>query len=372
MTGGGRSIRVLALATNPAQAPSTRFRVLQWEPALRRAGFELTLDAFYSAQATADLYRPGRYATKLAHFVGGLVQRGRVLQRAAGAADLLLIHREACPLGWPLGLQRVREFPGAVVYDYDDAMFLHQRKGRGLLHRLERVDTPGRLMAASDAVLAGNSFLGEYARGHAGNVVVLPTCIDTERFRPAEGVRADGTCVVGWIGSHSTAKYLVSLVPVLEAVAREHPFRLAVVGSPAPLRVEGVAVDHAPWSLEREVADFQRCDIGVSPLWDDAWSRGKCGFKAIEFMACGIPVVAAAVGANFDIIEDGVNGFLAATPGEWREKLGWLLADAPLRRKLGRAGRETILARYSLDAHAPTIIGALRSAIGRAASRRGR
>jgi len=372
MTRTYRPVRVLALATNPAQAPSTRFRVLQWEAALRRAGFALTLDAFYSEPATADLYRPGRYARKLAHFVGGLVRRARVLASAARTADVLLIHREACPLGWPLGLRHVRNFPGAVVYDYDDAMFLHQRKGRGLLHALERVDTPGRLMAASDAVLAGNEFLAGYARDHASNVVVLPTCIDTERFRPADVPRADTTCVVGWIGSHSTAKYLESLVPVLEAVGGDHPFRLAVVGSPAPLSVRGVTVDHAIWSLEREVADFQRCDVGVSPLWNDDWSRGKCGFKAIEFMACGIPVVAAAVGANYDIIEDGVNGFLAATPEEWREKLGWLLSDPPLRRKLGRAGRETILARYSLDAHAPTIVGALRSAVDRAASRLGR
>jgi hypothetical protein len=121
MTRAGKPVRVLALATNPGQAPSTRFRVLQWEPYLRRAGFDLTLDAFYSEPATADLYRPGRYATKLAHFAGGLARRARVLARAAREADLLLIHREACPLGWPLGLRRVQAFPGAVVYDYDDA-----------------------------------------------------------------------------------------------------------------------------------------------------------------------------------------------------------------------------------------------------------
>lgn len=366
MTPGARSpgdLRILALATNPPEGASTRFRVSQWKPYLERAGFRLQVQAFYSSAASRNLYDRGRYAEKLAHFLAGALRRFRALASAARSADILLIHREAFPLGWPIMFGRLREFPGPVVFDYDDAMFLPQRQGRAGLSWLERLDTPAQVMALSDVVLAGNDFLVDYARRHARRVVLLPTCIDTEKFRPSDRLRTSDRCVVGWIGSHSTARYLRSLLPILERVAGEHRFHLYVVGSPTRLHSRGFELTQALWALEREVEDFQRCDVGVYPLWDDDWSRGKCGFKAIQFMACGVPVIAAAVGVNQDIIQDGVNGFLAATEEEWVEKLKWLLSDPRLREKLGRAGRETIVERYALAVHAPTVAAVLRSAI---------
>ena len=366
MSGGARItgiVRLLALVTNPPEGASTRFRVLQWKPYLERAGFTLQVQAFYSAVASRIVYQPGRYPAKLAHFVAGAVRRSRAFASAARSADILLIHREAFPLGWRLMFSRVRKFPGPVIYDYDDAMFLPQRQGRGVLSWLERLDTPAEVMALSDAVLAGNSFLADYARRYARQVILLPTCIDTDKFWPSDRLRTSDSCVVGWIGSHSTAKYLQSLLPILERVARGHRFQLYVVGNPTPLDSPGFEITQALWGLEREVEDFRRCDVGVYPLWNDDWSRGKCGFKAIQFMACGVPVVASAVGVNREIIQDGVNGFLAATEEEWVEKLGWLLSDPSLREKLGRTGRETIVERYSLAVHAPTMAAVFRSAL---------
>lgn len=266
-------------------------------------------------------------------------------------------------MGWRLMFRRIREFPGAVIYDYDDAMFLAQRQDRGVLSWLEVVDAPAQVMAMSDVVLAGNKFLADYAHRYAKQVVLIPTCIDTEKFRPSDRSRSSDGCVVGWIGSHSTAKYLRSLLPLLERVAGTHRFHLYVVGDPEPLWARGLKMTQAPWAIEREVEDFQRCDIGIYPLWDDDWSRGKCGFKAIQFMACGVPVVASAVGVNCEVIQDGVNGFLAASDEEWVEKLGWLLSDPLLREKLGRAGRETVVEQYALDVHAPAMTAVLHSAI---------
>lgn len=357
--------RILALATNPIEGASTRFRVFQWKPYLERAGFKLQVQVFYSAAASRMLYHSGKYPAKFRHFVAGAIRRCRALASAARSADILLIHREAFPLGWRFAFRRIREFPGAVIYDYDDAMFLPQRQGRGVLSWLEGLDAPAQVMALSDVVLAGNKFLADYAHQYARRVALLPTCIDTEKFRPSDRPRSSDKCVVGWIGSHSTARYLRSLLLVLERVASEHRFDLYVVGSSAPLHARGFEVTQAQWCLQREVEDFQRCDVGIYPLWDDDWSRGKCGFKAIQFMACGVPVVVAAVGVNREIIQDGVNGFLAATDKEWEEKLGWLVSDPSLREKLGRAGRETILERYSLDIHAPRLISALQEAVGR-------
>ena len=355
--------RLLAIATNPEVGASTRFRILQWRPYLEQAGFSLWLDAFFSGAGAEVLYRRGQYVAKLGFCAAGAVRRLTGLARASRRADVLFIHRETFPLGWAVGVRLLKRFAGAILYDYDDAMFLPQRQGRGALGRFEALETPKRLMAMSHTVLAGNSFLAEYARPYARRVVVLPTCIDTSRFRPPERPSArDGCLRVGWIGSHSTTKYLQSLRTVLEAVGQRVPFRLDVVGSSSSLSVPGIAVERSRWCLEREVDDFARCDIGIYPLWDDPWSLGKCGFKAIQFMACGVPVVAAAVGVNRQIIEDGVNGFLASTPEEWIAKLSTLLTEPGLREQFSRAGRRTIEERYSLTAHAATLLRVLQAA----------
>ncbi len=359
-------MRILAIATNSETGASTRFRVVQWGPYLARAGFSLSLDTFFSSAGAEVLYQPGRRLSKLAYVLSGTVRRWVNLARAPRMADLLFIHREAFPLGSKLFFKKLKKFSGPIVYDYDDAMFLPQRQGRGILARLEDLETPKEIMALSDVVLAGNQFLADYARRYASRVVLLPTCIDPEKFRPSDRPRSSDRCVVGWIGSHSTAKYLRSLLPILEQVAGEHRFALYVIGNPTPLCARGLEITQALWALEREVEDFQRCDVGVYPLWDDPWAQGKCGFKAIQFMACGVPVVASAVGVNREIIQDGVNGFLAATEEEWVEKLGRLLSDPRLRVKLGQAGRQTVEERYSLDIHAPTMISVIQEAVGQA------
>ena len=356
--------RILAIATNPETGASTRFRVLQWVLALEAAGFTLTLDAFFSAGDAAALYRRGGLLSKVGSAAAGTVRRGMTLLRAPHRADVLFIHREAFPLGRRLFWSALKRFHGPIIYDYDDAMFLPQRAGRGFLARLEDLETPKAVMAMSTLVLAGNEFLATYARSYARRVVVLPTCIDTQRFVPRTRQKDPrAPLILGWIGSHTTAKYLHSLRRVLEAVARTVPFRLYVVGSPEPPTVHGVDVDVARWSLGREVEDFQRCDIGLYPLWDDPWAQGKCAFKAIQFMACGVPVVAAAVGANQHIIQDDANGYLASSEDEWVEKLTRLLVDPTLRDRFAQAGRQTIEARYSLVAHARTLVDALTNAL---------
>jgi glycosyltransferase involved in cell wall biosynthesis len=169
-----------------------------------------------------------------------------------------------------------------------------------------------------------------------------------------------GDPVVGWIGSPTTAPYVQRLASVLQRARARHPFRLRISGAGVPLDLSGIVGEHPPWTLDREVQLFNTCDIGVYPLLDDEWSRGKCGFKAIQFMACGVPVVASAVGVNREIIQDGVNGFLASSDDEWVEKLGRLLADGGLRRRFGEAGRRTVEDRYSLRIHAPMLAATLR------------
>ena len=151
----------------------------------------------------------------------------------------------------------------------------------------------------------------------------------------------------------------------MRTVASKHCFVMRISGAGNIIELPGVDVENPAWALDREVSLFNTCDVGVYPLADDEWSKGKCGFKAIEFMACGVPVVAAAVGVNREIIQDGVNGFLASTEAEWVEKLQRLLEDPALRARFAEAGRRTIEERYSLRAHAPRLAAVLRTAAER-------
>jgi len=223
-----------------------------------------------------------------------------------------------------------------------------------------------RILERSTHVTVGNEFLASFARRHNPRVSVIPTAVDTSRFAPrATGPDTMGLPVVGWIGSPTTFPYLQGIAGILRTVAERHPFVLRVSGAGRPVAFNGLQVEDVPWSLADEVRLFNTCDIGVYPLTDDDWARGKCGFKAIQCMACGVPVVASAVGVNREIIEDGVNSFLATTAGEWIEKLGRLLGDRALREQMALRGRRTIEERYSLKVTAPKLAAVLASAAGR-------
>jgi glycosyltransferase involved in cell wall biosynthesis len=188
--------------------------------------------------------------------------------------------------------------------------------------------------------------------------------VDTDRFvprrDPPRAGNGDREPVVGWIGSPTTVPYIRGLAAVLKRVAERRRFVLRLSGAGEAIEMPGVKVENPTWSLEGEIGLFNGCDVGIYPLVNDDWSKGKCGFKAIEFMACGVPVVASAVGVNREIIQDGVNGFLASTDDEFADKLERLLADPALRRRFAEAGRQTIVERYSLQVHAPALAGLLR------------
>ena len=358
-----RPLKLLALSPVPAEGAGCRFRVMQYVPALERAGFSVTIAPFFDAAFFDLVYRPGRYAEKFGAFVRQSLARLRLLM-SRDSYDAFLVYREAYPFGPPLVetlLAHARGRP--LVYDFDDAIFLsNSSEANRFASALKYPQKVAAIIKRSALVLAGNEYLADYARAYNSAVTVLPTCVDTNVFVPRQAPRPAGDpLLVGWIGTPTTATYLKSLGPSLSRLASRHPFVLRVSGSGGPLEFSGVTTMNEPWSLEREVELFNTCDIGVYPLTDDEWAKGKCGFKAIQFMACGVPVVAAAVGVNREIIEDGVNGFLASTDDEWVEKIGRLMASPELRRRLGEAGRRTIEARYSQRVHAPALAATLES-----------
>ncbi len=357
-------IRVLVLSPIPEEGAGCRFRLSQYVPYLESQGFDVTISSFYTRDFFRLVYRPGHFLRKSAAFLRLLKERWKVLGDL-DRYDLVWLYREAVPAGPPSIERRIAKRGVPIVYDFDDAIFLPSSSDANKAFAF--LKNPGRtaeIIKFSQHVMVGNSFLAGYARRFNNAVTVVPTVVDTTRFVPRQDrdrVPETGP-VVGWIGSPTTFHYLESMAGLLRDVATRHRFTLKVSGAGKRVECDGVHVQDVPWSLDEEVRLFNTCDIGVYPLDDDDWARGKCGFKAIQFMACGVPVVAAAVGVNREIIRDGENGFLASSRAEWTEKLERLLTDAPLRERFARAGRQTIEERYSLRVTAPRLAGILRSA----------
>ena len=280
---------MLALSPVPEEGAGCRFRIAQYIPRLAAQGFDVTVSPFFTQEFFRLVYRPGHYAEKAAFFLRRSLDRFAQLLHAADY-DLLFVYREAFPIGPPVlewFLSRGGRPP--MVYDFDDAVFLpntsEANRVISFLKSPRKVDT---IVEKSAAVIAGNEYLARYARGHNAHVTVIPTCVDTDLFVPRSGAASSGRLVAGWIGSPTTASYLETLAPALTRAHRARPFELRVAGAGRDLTVDGVTVANVQWSLSEEVRLFNTCDIGVYPLTEDEWTNGKCGFKAIQFMACGV------------------------------------------------------------------------------------
>ena len=357
-------VRALALSPVPYEGAGCRYRIAQYIPHLAAEGIDLEIAPFYDREFFELVYRPGRGGRKAMLFLRQAAARLRTVLRHA-RFDVMLIYREAMPVGPPLVESLLAGAKVPLVYDFDDAVFLpNTSEANRWVAAFKQPQKTGAIIRRCDQVIAGNEFLADYARRFNKSVHVVPTSIDVERFVPRVAPAPAGApLTIGWIGTPTTAIYLEPLFPELRALAATHPFHFNLTGAPGDVAVPGVDVRNVSWSLEREVELFNTCDIGVYPLPDTDWARGKCGFKAIQFMSCAVPVVASPVGVNREIIEDGVNGFLASTAGEWRTKLAALMTDADLRRRLGAAGRRTIQQRYSLQVNGPRVAAVLGAAV---------
>jgi glycosyltransferase involved in cell wall biosynthesis len=360
-----RPPRILALSPFPEEGAGCRFRVSQYVPTLEAAGFEVTVRPFFSPDFFRLVYRNGQYLRKTVQFAGLAAQRLLSLTDVS-RFDLILIYREAFPIGPPF-IETALALRGApIVFDFDDAIFLPNASAANrFMASLKYPRKVATIIRNSSFVIAGNEYLAEFARTYNDSVAMIPTSVDTTKFVPRCGPRPPGDPIVGWIGSPTTAPYVQSLGRAFQRVAARQRFTLRVSGTGQAVQFPGVTVANEPWSLECEVELFNTCDVGVYPLADDEWSKGKCGFKAIQFMACGVPVVASAVGVNREIVQDGVNGFLASSEDEWVEKIDALLSDPALRARFAEAGRRTVEERYSVRVNGPKLVARLRDVLRR-------
>ncbi|MCF6285560.1 MAG: glycosyltransferase, partial [Candidatus Hydrogenedentes bacterium] len=206
--------------------------------------------------------------------------------------------------------------------------------------------------------VVGNETLAAYVRPINPNVTLIPTCIDMTRHEEKRYAGQDHV-ILGWTGLKDNLGYLEPIEAVLQDLAREHGVVLHIATGKPPYTLNGVTVENESWCLEREIDYLQKADIGLMPLHDTPRARGKCAFKALQYMAVGTPVVLSPVGMNAEVVTDGVDGFHATTPEEWHDKLTRLIVDRELREKMGRAARETVQTRYSHEVYYPVLKKAL-------------
>ncbi len=277
------------------------------------------------------------------------------------AFDLLWIEYELFPW-FPATAERLlARVRTPFLVDYDDPIYHRYELHGSRLVRLLLADKIDMVMRRATAVTVGNDYLGERARAAGARCVeYLPTVVDLERYR-TDPPFGGGPFTIGWIGSPSTARYLVPLAPMLANFCQARGARLVVVG-PRDVRLDHVPLELKPWSEVTEVADILGFDVGIMPLPDDPWERGKCGYKLIQYMACARPVIASPIGANRQIVEHGVNGFLATTDEDWRSALDMLYAAPELRARLGRAGRQKVETSYCTQVTAPRLASLLKMA----------
>lgn len=364
-------LRVLALVPYPPRTtPSQRYRIEQWQPFLERAGITLELSPFATDALMKVLYKPGHLVSKAWRLAAAFTRRSFQLSQL-GRYDAVLIHRAACLAG-PALLERAISLLGKpVIFDFDDAIYLlHTTSANETFGWLKFPGKTASICRASTHVVVGNSHLADYVRQYNDRVTVIPSSVDTARYHPTTVRRQEGTAVVGWMGSSTSQMHLEAFAPLLRQLQSHLDFELRVVSDRHPV-LPGVRSVWRPWSAETEIQELSEFDIGIMPMPDDQWTRGKCAMKALLYMAMGIPVICSAVGTNREVIEHGRSGLLAVTDEDWHAQLEELLLDRGERIRLGAAGRETVEQHYSMERCAASFAEVVEQAVANGRSAEG-
>ncbi len=338
----------------PGQAASQRFRVEQWLPVLEEQHIKYKLVPFWDAATWAILYQPGHTLQKVTGLASGFLRRLLLLPTLRKYA-YVFVHREATPLGPPwFEWLAAKVFREKLIYDFDDAIWLANTTSENRhVAKYKQHQKVARICQWSYKVSCGNHFLQKFASKYNPSALYLPTCIDTLTYHNQLKQQHTPRVVIGWTGSHSTLPYLQLLVPVLQKLEQLYDFDFLVIADTKPV-LPLRSLKFIPWQQHTEIADLLQINVGVMPLPDTEWAKGKCAFKALQYMALGIPAVVAAVGANTTAVPDGEAGYTCATPKQWFLRLEQLLLHPTLRAEMGENGQKWVNEHYAAQAHAHT------------------
>jgi len=326
-------------------------------PYLHEKGFECTFAPLVNEKDDNVLYAEEHYFSKFIITIKSFFKRLSDV-RAASKFDIIFIQREAYLLGTAYFEKQFKRSGAKVVFDFDDAIWLTNvsdvNKKFGWLKRPTKT---AEIISISDLIISGNSYLADYARTYNPEVIMIPTSVDTDKFQRKHEPETKERICIGWTGSHTTIKHFSLAIPFLIELKKKYGDRIyfKVIGDPAYYNAE-LGIQGLKWNNDTEIEDLSEIDIGIMPLPNDAWSRGKCGLKSLEYMALRIPPVISPVGVNSEIVKDGIDGFIADSNAEWVDKISRLIESPQLRKQMGEKARQTVIERYSVIAHRDTYV----------------
>lgn len=343
--------RILFLAPHPPKvSPSQRFRFEHYLDALASSGFEFDYYGFLDNGTWEIFFKPGNIYKKVTGILKGFGKRIFLLPQI-GKYDFVFIHREAAPVGppfiewWISHVARKK-----IIYDFDDAIWLKMASESNPYAGL--LKWPGKvkhICRYAYKVSVGNEFLAAYAKQYNANVLVVPTVVDTDKLHNQIKLHQSHNLTIGWTGTFTNFLYPQSLLPVIKQLQLRNHFRFLIIADRDPLFKE-CSYEFLPWNKSSEIRDLLQFDIGLMPLFDTEVAKGKCAFKAIQYMALGIPAVVSNVGANVEVVDNGFNGFICNNDEEWQAALQKLLEDELLRAAMGKRARQKIVDQYSVAA----------------------
>ncbi len=345
----------------PHRNGSQRFRMEQFFPYLRQAGFECDYSWFIDEEDDRIFYSSGKWLSKLGVFIKAIRIRWKDVM-SANKYDVIFIQREAFMTGSVFFEKKFSQSKAKVIFDFDDAIWKEDTSvSNQKLKWLKRPSKTADIIKLADAVIAGNHFLADYAKQFNDSIQIIPTTVDTSIYLPSKNKNYNGKKIcIGWSGSKTTIKHFALLIPVLNMLNEKFGDRIFFkqIGD-RNFSVDGLNIERDDWHFENEVEELNKIDIGLMPLPDDEWAKGKCAFKAIQYMALEIPPVISPVGMNNEVVEQGVTGFFANQNNEWLEHIGLLITDHDLRMRIGKQAREKIVDSYSVESQLKKLISIL-------------
>lgn len=346
------------------RSPGQRFRFEQYLDALREDGFEVEISNILSEKDDRIFYSSGNYWGKFRIMIQSFFHRMADVQRCK-QFDVVFVYREAFMLGTILFEGLFAQSSAKLVFDFDDSIWINDTsEGNKNLSWLKNPDKTRSIIKLADTVIVGNEYLADYARQFNPRTVVIPTTIDTSYHKPLHEKMATETVFIGWTGTSTTLRHFIAIEPVLIRLKTKYGDRLRFkLINNAQYHNDALCLETTPWTLSREIEDLMDIDIGIMPLPDDQWAKGKCGFKGLQYMALEISTVMSPVGVNTNIIQHGENGFLANSDEEWFQVLSQLIDSTELRQSIGKNGRQTIIDKYSVESYKERYVSLFNSLI---------
>jgi glycosyltransferase involved in cell wall biosynthesis len=345
------------------RSPSQRYRFEQYLDFLSLNDWEWELSYLLNEKDDKIFYAPKHFIKKVYLNLKFIAHRFKDIKKAENY-DVIFVQREAIFLGLSYFEKKFSKV-SKLVFDFDDAIWLPNVSNSN--RKFVWLKNPSKVKSIikyADAVIAGNRYLASFAMRYNNDVTVIPTTIDTDKYSIKDRKKNSERVCIGWTGSLTTLQHFEIIISVLKQLKAKYKDKICIrVIADRKVEHTGLEIDFVKWNAETEVEDLSRIDIGLMPLPDDEWSKGKCGLKALQYMALGVPAVVSPVGVNTEIVEDGINGFIAENEDEWIEKLSLLIENPEIRKKLGTKARQTVEEKYSVDANKHKYLEVLNSLV---------